>query len=306
VGTRYAYLGIDGGGSETIARAEDVLGAVIYERASGPTNPRTTPLAVVCERFDDLLTGSPHPDSVAVCLAGMQTSETRARIGSYFRSRYPAAALRVEPDYVAAFGCFDPAPGACVVNGTGSVVCSRDEDGTFVTSGGRGYLLGDQGSGFRLGQALVARFVDDPDSVGRFGLAICDVLGVTRPGDVVATVYGSPSPAALLGRAAPVLTEAAGELDWAHELVTREMAELADLVAAHLERHDPALRDQNLRLGIDETVVGLVGGVWTSDIATSAFEDALRDRLGTWPVAFARPNRTPAQAAVQLAREAAP
>ncbi len=304
--TRYAYLGINGGGSETIARAEDVLGAVIYERTSGPTNPRVTPLAVVCERFDDLLVGSPRPDGLAVCLAGLQSPETRAQIGGYFRRRYPAAALRVEPDYVAALRCFEREPGVCVVAGTESLVCSRDEDGRIVTSGGKGYLLGDRGSAFRLGQLLVGRYVEDPDSVDLFGLAICDALGVSGPGEIVAAVYGSPSPATLLAGAAPVLITAAGEHEWARELLTREMVELAELVRAHLERHDPARWDQNLRLGIEETIVGVVGDLWESERARATFEDALRERFSDSPTVFLRATQSPAQAAVQLAREAAP
>jgi N-acetylglucosamine kinase-like BadF-type ATPase len=290
------FLGIDGGGSGTTARLEDGAGSALFERSGGPTNPRTTPFSLLCDRFDALLTGCPEPVALAVCLAGMRSAEMRDRMGGYFSERFPSAALRLEPDYVAALRCFNTEPATCVIAGTGSLVCSRDRDGDLVTSGGTGYLLGDEGSAYALGRRVIARYVEDSGSVDELGPAIARALGARNPDGVIAAVYWSDSPAMLLAQAAPILCDAADDgREWALALVSDEMSKLADLVKSHLARH--VSRDR-------AWTVGLVGGVWTSEAARSAFERDLRDRaLG---VTIESATRSPARAAVLLARELAP
>ena len=280
--TTGAFLGIDGGGSTTVARLEDGPGAEVFERATGSTNPHTTPFPQVQARFDELLAGCPPPDAAAICLAGMSRAATRDRVGSWFRDRFPTAVLRLEPDYAAALRCFDPEPAICVIAGTGSVVCSRAAGDALVMSGGTGYGS-DPGSASRLGRALVDRYADDPGAVDDLGPAIDAVLGAHTEGEGVAA-------------AAPVLCGAAAAgHEWALTLVADEMDELAALAVTHSERH---CREADL-------TVGLVGGVWSSAATRATFARSLRARHGA-PVTFVPAVHTPQRAAVLLAREAAP
>ena len=73
--------------------------------------------------------------------------------------------MHVAPDYVAAFLAAPPDSDLCIVAGTGSVVCSRAVDGSFLISGGRGWILGDHGGAARLGQAALEHYVADAQSV---------------------------------------------------------------------------------------------------------------------------------------------
>jgi N-acetylglucosamine kinase-like BadF-type ATPase len=288
-------LGIDGGGSTTTARLEDGHGSRLFERVTGPTNPDSTPFEEVRARFDDLLTACRPPDAIAVCLAGMASAATGERVGGWFRERFRGAVVRTEPDYAAAVRCFDPEPAICVIAGTGSLVCSRDGRGTLVTSGGTGHRHGDEGSAYRLGRALVARYADDPRSVDGLGPAIARAVGVDAPDGAVAALRRPDTPPAVLAAAAPVLCRAADDGHaWAVALVTAEMDGLGALAAAHADRHGLTA----------DLSLGLVGGVWSSPAARAAFDASLRDRRGGRPAAVAPAVRTPAQAAVLLAREA--
>lgn len=289
------FLGIDGGGSSTWARVEDEAGSVLFERSVGPTNPSSVTTPVLEGRFDELLDGCPQPSAAVVCLAGLSNDGTRRdSVAQYFDRRFSGVTARLEPDSVAALACFPSDVTACVVAGSGSMVCSRAANGDVVASGGRGFLLGDPGSAFRLGQRLLAHHLDAPDADGPLGSAIEVALGAPNARSVMATVYGSRDPVTLIARTAPLLTMAAEEgRSWAIDALDDEMRLLASVVARHLEQHDRGDR---------HPTVGVVGGVWSSEATVQSFDDALSRQIET--VTLVRASRAPVQGAVLLARKA--
>jgi N-acetylglucosamine kinase-like BadF-type ATPase len=284
-------LGIDGGGSSTRARA--VTGdCLVFERTVGSTNPKTVPPVAVADRLTLLLNGCPSPRAVAACISGMRSAETRSLFRQCLSDRFPSADIRLEPDFAAALRLFESPIAICVIAGTGSIVCSRSDDGETRTSGGEGYLLGDHGSAFRLGQRLVSDYATDPASVGTLGPEMDAALGVDRT-RLVATVHDSLEPASLIARAAPVLTHAADDgVAWAQRLVDAEMDLLASLVVLHRERHSLA----------GPLSVGLAGGVWDSSYVRCSFGLALERHAGT-DVQLLRARRSPVEGAAELARE---
>jgi N-acetylglucosamine kinase-like BadF-type ATPase len=179
-----------------------------------------------------------------------------------------------------------------VIAGTGSIVAGLDAAGVVVTTGGLGHLLGERGSAAAIGRAALVRFLDDGGSVGRGADELEAAVGVVRA-DLVGTLHRSGEPAALLARAAPVVTGAAARGEpWAVDVLRSELAALAADVARHLDRYGP-------RRGARR--VGLSGGVWSSPVAVTLFAEALSG-LVDGEVAVALPVRSPAAAAVALLR----
>jgi N-acetylglucosamine kinase-like BadF-type ATPase len=91
-------------------------------------------------------------------------------------------------------------------------VLQRSLDGRLIVSGGLGYLIGDRGSGFRYGQALVEYALSqhwDSTTHERVRLAFETEFGTTDRGAVLRLVYASASPAALLARFAEILGDCA-------------------------------------------------------------------------------------------------
>lgn len=267
------YLGLDGGGSSSRVRVRGIDPAhrTTYEtaRRGGPLNVTTLAPAEWRATIDGLLAGFPEPTAAVVCIAGVRSTMSRRAVLRHLRVRFPAARLRVEPDFVAALECFDRPVATCVVAGTGSIVCSRDRHGGVATTGGEGPRLGDRGSAFRLGERALAY---DP-VVARAAMA----------GDGV-----SPAAVAAL---APHLTRAADAGDpIARREVADEMAQLARVTVSHLDAHPP----RRLRPRI-----GLVGSVWTSAAARTAYADALRAACPG--VTLVRAVRQPVDAALALA-----
>jgi glucosamine kinase len=90
------------------------------------------------------LTGAPGPD------------ELRGRLGALIASRLDGATVWLGPDMVTAHaGALGGEPGVVVSAGTGAVVLGVAADAAAHRGDGLGFLLGDDGSGFAIGQAGV-------------------------------------------------------------------------------------------------------------------------------------------------------
>lgn len=293
-------VAIDAGGTSTRARA--VQGErVLHRGCGGPGNPRTVDAETLQASFSDALRGCPPVDVIVACVAGAAASSMQARIRDLLRSIDGRAHIEVMPDYVAAFSAVSPRADLVVVAGTGSVVCSPDGHGGWEISGGRGWILGDEGSAARLGQALLSWYVADrgdlPDWVGA---RVERLVGHSDWRSLVSVVHGTPAPAALLAAAASVLTELAESGDaTARRLLREEMAGLARTVVQHADadsRHRPCSTEPRRAMQ-----AGLVGGVWSSPAAVREFAAALRELGGRVTLASTNP-ADPLDGAVRLAR----
>jgi N-acetylglucosamine kinase-like BadF-type ATPase len=292
-------VGIDAGGSATRARAVRA-GTLVHEGAGGPGNPLMAGPDVIEASYRAALAGCPAADRVAACVSGAGGDAQRAQVAAVLAGRFPAAEVRVAPDYVAAFLAAPRGSDVCVVAGTGSVVCSRADDGSFAASGGRGWILGDHGGAARLGRAALEHYVTDPEGVpAGFAAAVAALTGASDWRSVVRAVHGAANAAPLLARAAPLLTAAAdGGQAWAVEELDGQMTTLAATAVRHIGRY---LGERPSRPGVRVGVrVALSGGVWASPAARSALTAALR-RLSPGRVTVTRSSGDPLEGAVALA-----
>ena len=285
---RSIVAGIDGGGSHVSAVA--MLGdEIIFRGEGGPGNPLATDHVTLVQSYTDALHGCPAPERIGACVAGAGSEVGRDCVRQLLADLVPGASVVVGADYLAALH------GACghdlwVIAGTGSIVASC-AGGSVVTSGGRGWQLGDRGSAARLGRALLEAYVEDPEVDVTLA---AEVSAVARTGEwlaIVRRVQDGASPAAWLARFAPILTVRAecGE-GWALGLVKTEMSALASTAARHARRH--LAETTNLS-------VCLVGGVWRSAVTLNAFTCHLEGLLGRCE--FATPAFDPAVGAACFA-----
>jgi N-acetylglucosamine kinase-like BadF-type ATPase len=282
-------VGIDAGGSSTRARAVR-CSTVVHEGAGGPGNPLMAGPETIHDSYRAALDGCPAATRVAACVSGGGGDAQRAQIAALLSGRFPGAAVHVAADYVAAFLAAPLGSDVCIVAGTGSVVCSRATDGSFLVSGGRGWILGDHGGAARLGRAVLEHYV-----AGVGGVPAASVLQIFGGSDwrfIVRTVHAMPNPAPLLARAAPLLTSAAEDGQrWAAEHLEAEMTALAATAARHIEQHLP---------GTSRVRAALSGGVWSSPAARSAFTAAL-EQASRRPLTVTRSLAGPLDGAIRLA-----
>jgi N-acetylmuramic acid 6-phosphate etherase len=184
--------------------------------------------------------------------------------------------------------------GVAVVAGTGSIAVARSPDGRTSRSGGWGYLLGDEGSGYALSLAAmqaIARMSDDRGPETLLARSLLERLHLNQPQELIAAIYrgdlGRPALAAL----APLVLEAAEAGDAvAGDIVQEGAGHLASMIASCA-----------VQLGLVQPYpLVLSGGLL---LASASYRDRLLGALSTLeidaePVTLAH---EPAEGAVRLA-----
>lgn len=173
------FLGIDGGATRCRARLRDASGQALAQTTGPAANiyvDFSSALAVVRSTIAEVFkqAGLRVDDSRRVALglglAGLSTGAEAARIIADLSALRGVASVRAANDAVTAcLGAHAGADGGIVIAGTGSAGIAR-VGGREIVIGGRGFLLGDDGSAARIGADAV-----------RAALRACDRLGPETP-----------------------------------------------------------------------------------------------------------------------------
>ena len=155
------FLGVDGGGSKTVARLRDASGDLLGEGSAGPGNARLDCAydeIMNAARLAAAAAGIPEADlgriHAGFGLAGTQQDEDRDRI----RNRvYPFASVVVDTDaYASWLGAFRGGDGAILILGTGSGGLAM-VNGRRLNVGGWGCDIADEGSGMAIGRLAIRK-----------------------------------------------------------------------------------------------------------------------------------------------------
>lgn len=168
-------LGLDAGGTSTRAVLVDASAHCIGYGIGGRGNPTSAGAERAADgvmaAIEKALAGSGKSLSdVAVITAAM--AGRRARSGDdWLIGRLAAAGftgrLTFESDLLAAYYSGSAEPfGYALVSGTGACVIRVADGRIDITGDGLGWLLGDRGSGFWIGQRVARAVVDDLDRTG--------------------------------------------------------------------------------------------------------------------------------------------
>jgi N-acetylglucosamine kinase-like BadF-type ATPase len=205
--------GVDAGGSHTTAVVTDGALALLG-RAEGPpgaVGPHTVEAAADAVmhalRTAQRLAGGGPLAACVVGAAGAANPAVSAALTTALRTRGAPARTMVATDADAAFAsAFPEGPGILLLAGTGSIALARDAAGDRHRVGGRGWRVGDEGSGYALGRGGVA--------------AVMQALDGRGPGTALA--HALPSALGLKGIAELVA--------WAGQAEARAMAALGAVV----------------------------------------------------------------------------
>lgn len=195
------YLGIEAGGTRTVALLEDRDGVILQRFESGPANLRLIDDGKLAGHFRGVARGLPRPDAVAIGMAGARTESDRERIRWAAMKVWPAVPCHATNDLETALMAADQSPGAVrpaspppppprvlVLSGTGSCCFGRAPDGKTAKLGGWGHVLGDKGSGYEIGlRALraVVYYFDRDGEWSLLGRRLLRALQLNEPNDLI-------------------------------------------------------------------------------------------------------------------------
>ena len=298
-------LGIDGGGTNTIALLADAAtGAVLGRGVAGPSNIQSVGVeaglkaldAAIGRAFAAANLSPAKVGAVALGLAGIDRQEGLDIVRGWAERGNVADRLQTANDATLLLAAGTPDGwGLAVIAGTGSIAFVQSAAGEVGRCGGWGYTLGDEGSAYRLALRGLRAACRAADRIG----APTDLLpkfltrmSLSAAPDLIPAIYRGPWDRAAIAGMAPVVLEAAEAGDEvAGQIVRDEAAELAMTASA-------AVRNLRLPMALP---VALAGGLLVGSAAyRRAFLDALAV-VGVVPTPVALVG-DPACGAVILAR----
>jgi N-acetylmuramic acid 6-phosphate etherase len=298
------FLGLECGGTRTVALATDAALHPLARVEAGPANLRLVTDARLVAHFRALRTRLPAPSAIGVGMAGARDAADCARVQRALEKVWPGVPHRVTHDLESALAAAEldakgnaPAARIIVLSGTGSCCYGRNAAGQTAKVGGWGHQLGDRGSGYEIAFRALRSAVHSLDHTGRwgrFGQRALRALLLNEPNDLIAWLQtASKTEIAAL---APEVFAAAREAD----AVARNV--LAETVASLAA--DALACAQRLATRRDPVGFTLAGSVL---LRQPAFARALarRIRAGRAPSTVAPLGRDSVWGAVVLAKAAA-
>ena len=192
-----AFLGIDGGGTKTLAVIVDAQG---QERGRALTGSGNYQAVGVVEATAQLLAAAEQAAQIAGCqlpveaawlgLAGVDRPSDQALLLP--RLQPLAESIRLTNDAELLLSALDDAVGVALVAGTGSIALGRDAHGATVRASGWGHILGDEGSGYEIGRLALQAATRAADGRGEATALLESILrtwGLKRPDDLIGRVY---------------------------------------------------------------------------------------------------------------------
>lgn len=290
------YLGLDCGGTRTrfgVFPRESMR----IEPAAG-VQPAAQGVEVAARALVErlrLATAHVQPEAVVAAIAGAGDAAIRQRLVAAVREAALPFPFAVVGDTLAgAAAALADGPGLLVFAGTGSFCVARGHDGTLHRTGGRGHLLGDQGSAYDLVRRAASAVV----------LAVDGLAEETELTEALVQHFAAPSPQRLgavlqqkaqaeVAAALPAVMHCAARGDAAAQNAIDEgMAMLAMVGNAAVRQAELDWRGLPVFLG---------GGVL---LGSEALKELLCERLRTFgpgPIACVD-GEAAAEAAARLAR----
>lgn len=230
-------LGVDGGGTKTMALIADQDGNIIGQGNSGPAN-------ILFSEAEDVRLSIMEAITQALANAGIRGEEvsrgvfgvpaTEALLASSLQELLPNSEFFFLGEAPIAFASGSDKPfGILLIAGTGSFSWGRNLKGQVTTTGGGGAAFGDEGSGFDLGrEALraIGKMYDGRGPETSITSKVYAFLGCDSFDGVLSYIYGKQDTRSYrfrIAALAPLVLEAAKEDDpMACKIVTDAAAEL--------------------------------------------------------------------------------
>ncbi len=236
-------LGVDGGGTKTVALVADFRGNVSGVGASGASNYQTIGLdravAVLKEASERAIATAGiaiHKFEVACFgLAGVGRETDRALLLPAIGKLDLADKIILEHDAaIALAGATACRPGIVVLAGTGAMAFGMNGAGEKTRSSGWGNILGDEGGAYYIGRRALAdacRAYDGRGQKTALMSKLMEHLGLDDFTDIVKKIYDKEATPQKIASLAPLVSQLAKDGDEVAMTILRNAAEELALAA---------------------------------------------------------------------------
>lgn len=216
------FLGIDGGGTKTTCLVCDEGLNEIFRTVGSSINFYSEGLSTARENMKEMLsviknnTGISRFDAVCIgssALFGRADEKTKA---DFCEGVFDADKIIMDSDLFIALKATEKKNCAVVIAGTGSMAAGFNADGEIITRGGYGYILGDEGSGYRIALDGIREAVRSLDGTGEYtllGEKLLSFAGVKTKEELVDAFYSPEKDRKSLAAFSVFVAEAAKEGD---------------------------------------------------------------------------------------------
>ncbi|HZO71956.1 MAG TPA: BadF/BadG/BcrA/BcrD ATPase family protein [Ktedonobacteraceae bacterium] len=229
------FLGVDGGGSKTLAIIVDAQGNQRGQGLSGSSNYAAVGLSQAVAHIGSAVeeaareAGCTLPLHAAwLGLAGIDRQDDCETLLPHLRSL--AEIVRLTNDAELLLSALDNAVGVALIAGTGSIALARNAQGSIRRAGGWGHILGDEGSGYdiaRRGLQAATRAADGREPGTMLLALITQHWNLTSPDGLIDKVYHAANKADIAQVATLVFAAASSGDSTAREIVRQAAQELA-------------------------------------------------------------------------------
>ncbi|WP_028280913.1 BadF/BadG/BcrA/BcrD ATPase family protein [Arthrobacter sp. H5] len=227
-------VGLDIGGTKTHG-VRWRNGAVVAEAKTGSANVQNVSTDAAARNLADLFTSLGGRVGIVIAgSGGVDTDDDAAQLRALIAPHAPGASVDVVHDTRLILAAGGASTGIAVIVGTGSVAWGVDAAGREARSGGWGYLLGDEGSGYWVGREAVRltlhRFNLEHEP-GILGDSVLKANGVHNPEELIALFHGETGRRYWAGQAGLVFSAAAAGDTGAAGIIDAAAAHICSLVA---------------------------------------------------------------------------
>ena len=164
-------VGVDGGGTKTLAAAWDPAAGEVWLGMAGPSNLDSSGEEAATRALEASLSAATRAagrseNEVCVAVFGLAGTNT-ARIAHVVERRFHYAQTFIVNDVVTAWAAgTEVRPGVAVIAGTGSNILGVGRHNQTWRAGGWGHILGDEGSGYWLAREGIRAGLAHRDGTG--------------------------------------------------------------------------------------------------------------------------------------------
>jgi len=296
-------VGLDGGGTKTAVLVSDIKGNLLHTFHSGAINYNgesnenvESNLADIFAEITAQIGGLVHCGAICIGAAGVSNKAAeKALTQAVWNTGYLGPLIIAGDHEIALYGALGKPDGIILIAGTGSICYGKNASGETYRTGGFGYLIDDEGSGYAIGRDILAAVVRAND--GRMGETVLTEmvfhsLSLSSIQEVIGFVYSKETNKRDIAAISPQLMLACAQQDLAAlNIADKCSTELTKLVTPVAEK-----------LGLGRGELALAGSILEkNEIIRSSFERKIK--IAYPEITCVQPKNSAAYGAVMMALE---